>query len=146
MEQVPFSRDGDQAQHLRPRYEGQAPFVDVIDNSATQCMDAPTSTTALTPPPGMTATTGANGESAEVEGQPQQPVPQQLGPIPDLEMDDFEVHTLPGLDIVPMPSIISALSGQPESEAMPSCFTTSTSSCTTLFPLATVESTCDSST
>ena len=116
MEQVPFSRDGDEARHLRPRYDGQAPFVDVAETTnATPMMDAPT---AQPPPPGMAATPGGHGEPAVMEGQPLL-LPEQMAPAQEPDMEDFEVNTPPGLDVVPTPSIISTLSGQPEPEITP---------------------------
>ena len=71
MEQVPFSRDGDEARHLRQRYDGQAPFVDVMDSPA---MDAGAPTSTATSPPGVAANPGGNHDvPADQEGQ--QPPP-----------------------------------------------------------------------
>ena len=114
MEQVPFSRDGDEARHLRQRYDGQAPFVDVMDSPA---MDAGAPTSTTTSPPGVAANPGGNHDvHADQEGR-QPPPLQALPPEPE---QDFEVFTPPGLDsIVPTPSLISTLSGQPEAEVDP---------------------------
>ena len=99
MGQVPFSRDGNEARHLRPRYDGQAPFVDTMDSPS---MDAAAPTSTTTSPPGVAATPGGNPDvPADQEGS--QPLPLQA-PLPDPEQD-IEVFTPPGLDsIVPTPS------------------------------------------
>ena len=115
MEQVPFSRDGDEARHLRPRYDGQAPFLDVASAPATPMMDTPT--ISQPPLPGMAATPDMTVDPAEGEGHPALPQ-QAMEPIPDPPID-FEVNTPPGLDVVPTPSLISTSSGQPESETIP---------------------------
>ena len=110
-----FPRDGDEARHLRPRYDGQAPFLDVASAPATPMMDTPT--ISQPPLPGMAATPGMTVDTDEGEGH--SALPQQaLEPIPD-PLIDFEVNTPPGLDVVPTPSLISTSSGQPESETIP---------------------------
>eukprot|EP00435_Cladocopium_sp_Y103_P066563 s466_g28.t2 len=117
MEQVPFSRDGDEARHLRPRYDGQAPFVDVITGNVPS-MDPPSQgPQQVPPPPGMAAIPdGQHGEGADQGALPSQHLQEPT------DNPDFEVMTPPGLtddDMVPSPSLISTLSGQPESEAHP---------------------------
>ena len=105
---VPFAEDGDAARHLRPRFEGQAPFVDILD--------------ADFPEPGPAVGVDA-GVAAIPDQHPQQAepmVPHEV-PVPEPEMDDFEIHTPTELaeSIVPSPSILSDLSGQPELEVSP---------------------------
>eukprot|EP00435_Cladocopium_sp_Y103_P018811 s2728_g4.t1 len=110
MEQVPFSRDGDEARHLRPRYDGQAPFVDTMDVPA---MDAIAPTTS---PPGV-ATTPVGADVPADQGAPL--LPELPAPLPDPGLE-MEVHTPPGLEsVVPTPSLISTLSSQPEREVDP---------------------------
>ena len=116
MEQVPLSRDADEARHLRPRYDGQPPYVDVADAPTMMPLDATADDDPV--PPGMAATPGGDADGQADHGAPQL-LPDLPEPVPD---PDFEVLTPPGLDeddVVPSPSLISDLSGQLEIEVSP---------------------------
>ena len=106
---IPFAADGDAARHLRPRYEGQAPFVDILD--------------ADFPIPDGTNDGVDSGVAANPGQLPQQaePVVPHDVPVPEPEMDDFEINTPTEIaeSIVRPPSILSDLSGQPEMEESP---------------------------
>ena len=114
MEQVPFSRDGDEARHLRPRFDGQAPYVDVADAPTVMPLDTPGQEQPA--PPGMAAIPGGLADGPADHGAPQ--LPELPEPSPD---PDFEVFTPPRIeddDLVPSLST-SDTSGQPENEVSP---------------------------
>jgi hypothetical protein len=99
---VPFAVDRDAARHPRPRFEGQT-LVGVlvtdfpVPEGTTEGVDA-----------GVAANPGQLLQPAELV------VPREV-PVPEPEMDDFEIHrpTEIAESIVPSPSILSDVGGQP---------------------------------
>ena len=119
---VPFAEDVDQARSLRPRFDGQSPYVDVIPNLETggsgvaTIPDLPIDE----PSPYEDIFGPAGGDSISREETGNEPMQEPSNQVTDQEIEDI-LGPPPGLEGEQISAIesMNTSSGQPESEAHP---------------------------
>ena len=105
---IPFSEDGDFARMLRPRTEGQAPFVDVSTGGSMSQPGGQPYPAGGDPTSGMAANPGGEEELSS-------PMEDIFGPVEEEEQADPIVP--PGLeDLLQDSDMQSSMSGQPQPE------------------------------